>query len=1368
MAILLSSLAMLALAGDAAPAPEIPVTGRVFDAQGKPAAKVLVELVPFPSGAEAKKLQLLGKAAPGPLKQTVTDAKGRFELTASEVGMYEVVVRAPDAVPAAAPLFPLLGATVLPSLRLEPSEKLRVRVLGSDGQPLAGVAVAASPNGAPNRAASLWRPHRRLGMTDPAGTVYFPRRRGEILDLAASAAPVGELRAARIASSTVDLRASAICPWRIVVRDASGQPVAEALVSGAVLTLGTTDIAGLLTVTGPCKSGLRIGVSTADGRRAVVSIPAAQATPDPVAVVLQPPDRYSGRVLDVETRAPLAGALVWADDDPAGFVRADARGAFTLTRTPQSTGSSVQIRAAAAAHLPGVQKVAAGKSVPTFALQPTALLSGNVVDTNGKAVADAEIRVEQTNAEVFPRYGAKPEGLPTRTVSRANGAFRIEVLPRRAYTLHAWREGFAPSALDVPEKPGPAATRSGLRIVLSAGVTAFGKVVDGGSSRPVSGSELHLAPVRSTSLPSFLRNMDRDSDAEESEELQAYSDGEGTFRFEHLAPGRFDLTAKADGFAPRNQRGLSIESIDRPTDLGTLRLEKGIVVEGSVADRGGKPVAGATLIVLPPSASGIRAADRTGLGTSSLAEASSDRNGRFTLTGLAGGDTVDITARHQGYVPATVSRLELPPSEPLQLVLEPAARVSGHVVSDRGGPVGGAVVTARPVDAALPAGLSGRVVTADASGEFALDDLAAGKTAIGAVARGFTAGDPLQLDLTAGRSIDDVRITLGSGATIEGTVLTPTGRPATAARVSLRQTMTPDRMIAIEVAGAARTDGDGRYRLEGVPAGAQSVSADQEGFQRTIRDLEVHPGENHLDLRLGEGYGVTGRVLDAGGRGLGGVAVGLYSAIPGIVRDDTSEPDGAFRFSGLDPGRYALSATKEGYSSARQEVQLSDRAVDGVELRLQPGGGAIVGRLLGLAPGEMAQVQVNALERPLHSSDGMREGHANVAGGYRIEGVFAGDWSVTARLANGRQVRKAVTIAEGAREVQLDLEFGQGASLSGTVRRRGQPVSEAAVQASGTSSDSFGSAVTGGDGAFHIEGLTAGEHRVTAVQAQSGVRAERVVSVAGNQRLDLDLPTARAGGRVVDAAGGTALAGVTVTGELVAASAPDSLAPRTTSGADGSFVLPNLGAGSYRIRGEKEGYARGELRVELSGDDASLDSLRLALDREQGLILDVTSTLGPPPSRIGVALVDGAGQIVLSQTVSPGENGRTRIAGAPNGSFRLLAGADAMATTSLAVQVPGPPVGTLLRRAARVTVDVPDLVGRNAVATLLVAGGDGQPFRSLSRGSVQQAWPLINGRTKVDGLPAGNWTLLVTGPNAQRWQGSVTVSEGQEAQASLR
>jgi len=1323
---------LLLFAGDAPAPAEIPISGRVVDARGAPLPRVPVELIPLPPAIEAQRLQLAGKTVE-PTKRAMTDADGRFELAAPDVGMYEVVVRAQDAVPASASLLPLLGAVGLPALRIEKAETLRVRTV-------AGARVIASPSASTRNA---WQPAERGGVADANGIVSIPRLRGETLDIAAVLPDGAEVRASRVSAASVDLRVGATCPARIVVREEAGQPFAGAIVSSSSLILGTTGANGVFAFAASCARATRLRVLAADGRSAIVNVPARAA--EAAIATLQKPERANGRVLDGETRAAIANALVWTDDDPAGFVRTDARGVFAIARSPSA------VHAAAIGHLAASQKESA-----TFALQPTAALAGSVVDTDGRAVAGAEIRVEETNAETFPRYGVRSEGLQTRTMSRSNGAFRIEVLPRRAYTLHATRAGFAPVKLDVAEKVAPAATRFGLRVVLSSGVTATGKVLDGATSQPVVGSELRLAPVRTSSLPDFVRSMD----VEEAEEYRAHSDGQGAFHFEHLPPGRFDLDAKADGFAPHERHGLTIE---QSIDLGALRLEKGITVEGSVVDRDGRPIAGAAVAARKPNASGIRAEDLAS-GDEMLAEAVSDRSGRFALHGLATGDTIDIVARHAGYVPATAGRVELPPTANLTLTLERAARVAGRVVSDRGENVPGAVVTARPIDAALPAGLSGRVATADNNGAFVIEDLGGGRTSFSAIAKGFTAGEPLQLDLAPGRSQDDVVLTLGSGAAIEGTVLTPTGRPATSARVTLRQAMTPDRMIAIEVAGSARTDGDGHYRLEGVPPGPQSISADQSGFQRAVRDLEVRPGENRLDLRLGEGFELSGRVVDAGGRGLAGAAVGVHSSTPGVVRDDTSGPDGTFAFSGLDAGRYSVSATKTGYSAARREVEIAGGAGN-VELRLDHGGGAIAGRILGIAAAELSRVDVSAMKRPLDTTDSIKQGRADAAGTYRIDGVFAGDWSVTARLADGRQARQTIAVAEGAGETQLDLEFGRGATLSGTVRRRGQTVPDATVQANGVNSDSSGSAVTDANGAFQIAGLTAGDHRVTATVAQSGARAERVVSVAGNQRIDLDLPSASAAGRVVDAGGGMPLAGVAIVGELTSGS--DFAFPRTTSAPDGSFTLPNLGVGSYRIRGEKEGYVRGEVRVDIANEQSAPSDLRLALEREQGLTLDVSSPYGPP-SRIGVALLDASSQVVFSQTLSPGENGRTRVSSAPSGSYRLLVGADAMATVSTSVQIPGPPLTINLGRAARLTVDVPELMGKAAVAALLVAGGDGLPFRSLSHGPVQQEWALVNGRTIVDGLPRGSWTLLVTGPDARRWQGTVTVNEGQEAQTSLR
>jgi protocatechuate 3,4-dioxygenase beta subunit len=1374
MAMLLSILTLFSLLEtSAAPqAPprkaEIEITGRVLDMAGKPAANVPVALLALPTVADARSLQVAGKPDPDPRAQTATDADGRFLLTTTDTGMYRVEVRGVETVPMEVDLFPLLAAVELPPLRLEKSVPLRVRVIGSDGRARADVRIAAWPNRSSRRRGLEWQLAARSGVPDGGGVVVFPRRAGESLDLAAAGNEVPESRASRTTGTAVDLRAERPCPRVLLVRDAPGQAVAGAFVVAEPLVVGVTAADGSATVAASCTRETRLTVETAEGARARVRLQPAppESAAAPVAVTLEPPVRSTGRVIDAETRAPLAGALVWRDDDPAGSVRTDAKGVYIVTRPPAAADAAVQLRAAAPAHLPRAETIVATRTAgPTFALQPTSVLAGVVVDAKGNAVPSAEIDVDESSSESILRFGPRAEGLPWRAVSRGNGAFRIEVLPRRAYTLRARRAGYAPASLAVAEKLAPAATRSGLRIVLVFGGAAAGSVVDGRSSRPVAGAELRLVTATAASeLPHYLRRADETAEPE----VRAYSDAAGAFRFEHLAPGRFDLFVKAEGFAPRAVRGIVIESAEGATTLGTVALEPGIVLEGSVVDDRDRPLPGVTVAVVPPSPAGIRADVLSALGDpDAVREATTDSEGRFTLSGLKQGQTVDITARRRGYVPATLPRVELPTSEPVRIALDVAARASGRVVSDRGEPVIGAIVSARPADAALPAGLSGATTSSDAEGAFVLEDLGAGKVSIGALAKGFVSGEPLLLDLQEGRSVDGLELTLRRGAVIEGSVLTPVGWPAAAARVVLRRNSSPDRMLEIEVAGAAHTDGDGRYRLEGAPLGPQSVSADQEGFLRSVRDVDVQPGENHLDLRLGEGAGLSGRVVDQGGRGLGGVAVALLSSVPGIAKEDISDGDGRFRFAGLESGHYELSARKGGYSSARQEVHVAAQSVDGVELRLRQGGGVIAGRLLGLTPDEMPQLQITALKRPLDTLDALRQGRADHQGSYRIEGVYPGDWTVTARLPNGRQARRSISIAEENPEVQLDLDFGAGVTLSGSVRRRGQPVSDVSVQASGLSSDSSGSSLTDSAGAFRISGLQMGDHRVVALLAQLGLRSERLVTLSGDQNLEIDLPTARAGGRVIDAATGSPLAGVVVSAEPSGGPA-GTFAPRTTSDADGAFVLNALGKGSYSIRGEKAGYTRAELRVELPDDAAAVDNLRLSLDPERGLILDVAGTAGAPPGRIGVALLDAAGLPVFSQATSTGENGRTRIPNAPNGRFRLLVGADGAATTSLPVEIPGPPVPVRLARSARLTVQIPELIGKSSLATLTILAVSGEPFRSVSGGTVQQQWPVMNGRTTVDALPAGNWTLLAAGADHRQWRGSVTLWEGQTAETALK
>jgi 5-hydroxyisourate hydrolase-like protein (transthyretin family)/protocatechuate 3,4-dioxygenase beta subunit len=1180
MAMLLGTVVLVSLlAATPVATPELEITGRVIDAQGKPAAKVPVTVAAAGPSAE-------------PLSETATDGEGRFRLVASSIGMYEVDVHAPGMLPMRASLYPLLQSTDLPPLRLEPGDPLRIRVLGQGGRPQTQARATIWPN-LPTKSANGWSTAPRSAPAGEDGTIVLPRRRGESVDVAAIAPGSAEVRAARVSAAMADLRTAAACARIVRVRTSQGAPAANVAIATDRFPLGSTDANGEVTIAAPCAQPFVFTAQAADGGSARGTLqPVANEPAPPYELTLEAAPRYSGRVVDAETRAPLAGALVWLDGDPAGFARTDAKGNYVVTRAASSADAPMQFRAAASGHLSGLEKIPARRmAAPTFALAPTSALAGFVVDGDGRAVTEAEVHVDEWSSESLLTFRPRVEGLSARTVSRANGAFRIEVLPHRAYTLRASRTGFAPASLTIAEKIAPATVRANLRLILSAGDSAFGKIVNADATPIVAGRIRLTQATARANLPRYLRMLDERPELE----LETDSDGEGNFRFEHLPAGRFDLLVRADGYAPHTQRGITIEGGQRPTDLGAVTLERGSGLEGVVVDDDDRPVEGATVAARPPSAAGIRADALDALtDPKDVHEATTGRDGRFSLSGLTTGESVDVTARRQGYVPATLARVEVPSSEPLRFALEPAARVTGRVLSDDGAPVAAATVTARPADAALPAALSGRTAMTDTEGSFVLDDLAAGKLSLAAVAKDYLASEARVLDIAEGRGVDDVELTLHRGATVEGTVLTYEGKPATSARVVLRRNNNPERMLEIEVAGSVRTDGDGRYYLEGVPLGPQNVSADQEGYQRTVRDVDVQRGPNRLDFRLGQGYGITGRVIDGSGRPLVGVAVALLSAAPGVAKEDVSGSDGAFRFAGLAMGGYQLSGRKEGYSTARQDVQLADRAVDGVELRLEQGGGVIAGRILGLRLQSLPQLRIDAIKRPLDSLDAMREGHADAQGGYRIEGVYAGEWSVTARLPDGRQVRKSASIADASRETQLDLEFGAGVTLSGKVRRQGQAVPDVSVQATGRGTESFGSAVTDAGGAFWIEGLESGEYEVVATVTQSGLRAERVVTLQGSQTLDIDLPTARATGLVVDSAGAP-LAGVSVAAD---GASPSAFAPRTTTDADGSFVLTNLGRGSYRISGSKDGYVRGELRIELPSEDASADNLRLILDRE--------------------------------------------------------------------------------------------------------------------------------------------------------------------------
>jgi hypothetical protein len=253
---------------------------------------------------------------------------------------------------------------------------------------------------------------------------------------------------------------------------------------------------------------------------------------------------------------------------------------------------------------------------------------------------------------------------------------------------------------------------------------------------------------------------------------------------------------------------------------------------------------------------------------------------------------------------------------------------------------------------------------------------------------------------------------------------------------------------------------------------------------------------------------VAGRVVDTAGRPVGDARVSLSA--PNLSREADSLGDGSFRLPGLPDGAYHLTADKEGYSRVGEapEVQVAGGSVAGLELRLERGG-SITGRILGLnlldnLPDNEA---LAGIEIWAGGPAGGRAGLADPTGAYRVDNVPPGDWSVEARLPNGRQARGVVTLAPGQEQAVLDLELGAGLVITGSLSRGGAPVAGAGVTLSGEGALPGGTAVTDAQGRFRIESLAPGKYEILIPLAE-GNSHRQSLELTADQELKIELPAA--------------------------------------------------------------------------------------------------------------------------------------------------------------------------------------------------------------------------------------------------------------------
>jgi EmrB/QacA subfamily drug resistance transporter len=254
--------------------------------------------------------------------------------------------------------------------------------------------------------------------------------------------------------------------------------------------------------------------------------------------------------------------------------------------------------------------------------------------------------------------------------------------------------------------------------------------------------------------------------------------------------------------------------------------------------------------------------------------------------------------------------------------------VHGRVTGANGAGLTGAVITLT-----APSGVQAGRAVSDRDGSYAVA-LPTGGTYLLVAASGALQPHAVMVPVAEGAVRHDVL--LSGTSHLAGTVRLPDPRfgpvPAEAVTVTLIDARG-------DVAGSARTDVEGRYRIDGVAAGWYTLTASGEGHQPVASAVELLDGLTaERDLELPRRARLEGTVRAGGtGRTVPDAVATLVDERGQVVGSSVTGPDGTFGFDDLPRGTYTLTAS--GYAPDVQVVQVPAGGTASVRVALGPATG---------------------------------------------------------------------------------------------------------------------------------------------------------------------------------------------------------------------------------------------------------------------------------------------------------------------------------------------------------------------------------------------------------------------------------------------
>ena len=993
----------------------------VQDPRGQPVAGALVaigtgrELLPRPHSGR-------------------TNAEGRVRLDGLPRPPWEVAIQARGLAPKRVER---IDGTKPLRVRLEAGTVLTGTVRdGATREPVAGASVWVSVRSGV-AAQDTWDPDagRVATRTDARGRFKLEGLGSGAATVNATAPAAGRaIHPNVLPGSTVELFLMPGATISGAVRDEAGKPVKGAVVRAVPEGFGPflppaerTDAGGRFVLAG-LEAGSYVVVAREATRAPAVAAVRVEATGDAVAdLTLAEGGFVTGRLVDAGGK-PVAGRVRLSSLDGTVLhlllrdlvqTQAGGDGRFVLGPTPP--GELVLQASAAGLATRDIETAsgnrARGSDLGDVVLESGPVIRGVVQDRQGAGIPGATLRAF-----------ARGPTLPIEAESDDVGAFVLAGLPTGTIDVMVRAPGYASARQTV------AVGTEDVVIVLDAGGMIVGAVVDG-KGQPVSGAMVRAAAE--------VQEMD-------ARPMGLTSDGDGRFTLYDVRPGRYVVDARAAGYPPGNVSGVRV-SAGATTDVGSLRLRSGGILQGTVTDSANDPISGANVRV---------ETDSFGPGL----QTQTDAAGAFQIAGLSAG-RVDVVAQHPAFAPARLAGVTIDPEgRPAEaaVVMTRGGRVEG-VVRRRGGqPFSAGRVMVYPrreqrgfdPRSAQPLREDGTFVFEHLPpGPSWLSVLSADATRSGAFGSGFQMVMQRELEVVDGEtSVLEVQT---REVLVTGRV-TRAGEPAAGLAVTFAPAQGGYTMFSGAAAstpsvapgpqplsGVTREDGSyellvlepGRYRAaRRTPDGAMSPLTSGNAPFLEIPDVPSHT----VDFTLG-------------GARVGGVVVEQDSGKP-IARAFVSFTAKVSRGSGMsdsqgrfaietEPGEGKLRIMAEGFAPDERTLSVGEVGLD--ELRVEMTRGLeIAGRVVDSAGRPAGELQVLARSETDSSASGF--GRVLPDGTFRMRGLTEGAYTVSAgseRAGFGYQAGVAV----GATGVRITLHPASALRVR-VVDANGQPVAKATAR----------------------------------------------------------------------------------------------------------------------------------------------------------------------------------------------------------------------------------------------------------------------------------------------------------------------------------